>query len=89
MFQDANALEASVAEARTRCTAGDPAEALVFGRDLHWASGGDSVREAHAHELLVMAYRALDRPALADIADVHYRYRDLPSVDVLPEAFTF
>ncbi|MEU6672993.1 ADP-ribosylation family protein [Streptomyces sp. NPDC046925] len=83
LFDDAAALEASVREARRRCAAGDPAEALVLGRDLHWASGGDPDREAFARELLVSAYRALDRPALADIADVHHRHRSLPKVDVL------
>ncbi|TYB44977.1 ADP-ribosylation family protein [Actinomadura chibensis] len=88
LFQDAEALEESVADARSRCAAGDPAEALVLGRDLHWASGGDPVREARAHELLVMAYRALDRPALAEIADAHHRHRDLPSVDVLRKEHT-
>ncbi|RFS82302.1 DUF2228 domain-containing protein [Actinomadura spongiicola] len=85
LFQDAEAREESVADARGRCAAGDPAEALVLGRDLHWTSGGDPVREAHAHELLVMAYRALGRSALAEIADAHHRHRDLPSVDVLAD----
>jgi hypothetical protein len=83
LFEDAEALEEIVAEARSRCVAGDPAEALVLGRDLHWASGGDPVREAYARDLLVMAYLALDRPALAEIADAHHRHRDLPSVDIL------
>jgi hypothetical protein len=83
LFEDTTALEDHVEDARRRCAAGDPAEALVLGRDLHWASGGDPVREAYANELLVMAYRALGRPALADIADAHHRHRALPDVDVL------
>ncbi|MBE1532737.1 ADP-ribosylation family protein [Actinomadura algeriensis] len=82
-FEDAAALEAQVEEALRRCAAGDPAEALVLGRDLHWASGGDPVREAHANRLLTAAYRALDRPALAGIADAHHRHRALSSVHVL------
>ncbi|MGW6062262.1 ADP-ribosylation family protein [Streptomyces sp. NPDC055189] len=83
LFDDAAALETSVREARRRCTAGDPSEALVLGRDLHWASGGDPAREALANELLVLAYRALDRPGLAEIAAAHHRHRSLPQVDVL------
>lgn len=88
LFHDAQALAESVAQARGRCAAGDPAEALVLGRDLHWASAGDPTREACARELLVMAYRALDRPSLAEIADVHHRHRGIPSVDVLDRART-
>ncbi|WP_434599408.1 ADP-ribosylation family protein [Streptomyces sp. A5-4] len=83
LFEDPSALEAGVAEARRRCAAGDPVEALVLGRDLHWASGDDPVRERLAHELLAAAYRALGRPALAEIADAHHRHRALPRVDVL------
>lgn len=83
LFDDPAALEASVQEARDRCAAGDPAEALVLGRDLHWASGGDPDRETLAGELLVMAYRALGRPQLAETADAHRRHRSLPRVTVL------
>ncbi|MFC7326253.1 hypothetical protein [Marinactinospora rubrisoli] len=80
---DRSATDAAVAEAKRRCAAGDPAEALVLGRDLHWASGSDPDRERQAGELLTMAYRTLGRPALAAIADAHHRHRDLPSVAVL------
>ena len=83
LIDDAAALEASVQKARRRCSAGDPAEALVLGRDLHWASGNDPHCEAIANELLVMAYRALDRPTLAETADAHHRHRSLPQVTVL------
>ncbi|MFE0130881.1 ADP-ribosylation family protein [Streptomyces sp. NPDC059037] len=83
LFDDAEALRANLEEARSRCSAGDPTEALLLGRDLHWASGGDPDREALAHELLVLAYRALDRPALAGIAEAHHRHRSLAKVDVL------
>ncbi|QUI30108.1 ADP-ribosylation family protein [Streptomyces alfalfae] len=85
VFEDPAELEAAVAEARRRLAAGDPTEALVLGRDLHWASGGDPVREAAAAELLPAAYRALDRPALAAVAEAHHRHRDLPHVDVLED----
>ncbi|HET6856696.1 MAG TPA: ADP-ribosylation family protein [Streptomyces sp.] len=83
LLDDEAARAAGVAEARRRCAAGDPAEALVLGRDLHWGSGGDADRERLANELLTAAYRALDRPALAAIADAHHRHRGLPRVDVL------
>jgi len=83
LFEDSAELAAALAEARRRCAAGDPAEALVLGRDLHWASGGDPAREAAAAELLLSAYEALDRPALAAVAEAHHRHRDLPHVDVL------
>lgn len=60
---------------------GRPAFALVLGRELHWLDvdeyRSDSLR------LLVGAYRALGRDALAEIAVVHHRHRDLASVDVL------
>ncbi|MGW6023498.1 ADP-ribosylation family protein [Streptomyces sp. NPDC055099] len=83
LFDDAAALRANVEDARRRCAQGDPTEALLLGRDLHWASAGDTDREALAHELLVLAYRALDRPALRAIAEAHHRHRSLPQVDVL------
>ncbi|MFD7504154.1 ADP-ribosylation family protein [Streptomyces sp. NPDC059850] len=82
-FDDRAAVERSVEEARRRCAAGDPAEALVLGRDLHWASGREPVLEEFARDLLATAYGALDRPALAGIAAAHHRHRDLPRVDVL------
>ncbi|MFJ1864936.1 hypothetical protein ACIOD1_09915 [Streptomyces sp. NPDC088097] len=83
LFDDAEALRESVAQARRRCAAGDPTEALLLGRDLHWASRGDRAVEDSAHELLVSAYRALDRPALAGITEAHHRHRSLAQVDVL------
>ncbi|MGW0908785.1 ADP-ribosylation family protein [Streptomyces sp. NPDC002853] len=83
LFDDAAALRATVEDARRRCAQGDPTEALLLGRDLHWASAGDPGHEALAHELLVLAYRALDRPALRAIAEAHHRHRSLPQVDVL------
>jgi hypothetical protein len=46
LFADPDELAVAAAEARRRCAAGDPAEALVLGRDLHWASIGDPRREA-------------------------------------------
>lgn len=83
LFDDAAALRANAEDARRRCAQGDPTEALLLGRDLHWASVGDTDREALAHELLVLAYSALDRPALRAIAEAHHRHRSLPKVDVL------
>ncbi|MGW7428438.1 hypothetical protein ACWGIN_02710 [Streptomyces sp. NPDC054861] len=83
LFDDPAALRKAREEALRRAAAGDPAEALALGRDLHWASYGEPEREAYAAELLALAYRALDRPALAGIAEAHHRHRSLPSVDVL------
>ena len=85
LTEDAVALEAHVAEARRRCAAGNPADALTLGRDLHWISGGDMTRERYANELLVVAYQAIGRPNLAGIAEAHHRHRGLPRVDVLPD----
>ncbi|CAM5261055.1 hypothetical protein GCM10010329_04620 [Streptomyces spiroverticillatus] len=82
-FDEPETVAAWVTEARARCAAGDPAEALVLGRDLHWASWGDPVREAQAHELLVLAYTALDRPLLAELVTAVREHRGQPSVDVL------
>lgn len=83
LFEDPAAVRRGAEEAHRRCAAGDPAEALVLGRDLHWASGGDPELEETAAGLLASAYRALGRPALAGIAAAHRRHRDLPRVDVL------
>ncbi|MEV4945320.1 hypothetical protein [Streptomyces sp. NPDC053755] len=83
LFDDPVALRNAREEALRRAAAGDPAEALVLGRDLHQASYGNREREDYAGELLALAYRALDRPALAGIAEAHHRHRSLPSVDVL------
>ncbi|MCZ4123456.1 ADP-ribosylation family protein [Streptomyces sp. H39-S7] len=88
VFDDPAALESCAAEARRRCAAGDPAEALVLGRDLHWGSVGDPVREALAAELLSAAYLALDRPSLAATAAAHHRHRHLPDVEILRRAGT-
>jgi hypothetical protein len=85
LTDDPAALKAHVAEARRRCAAGNPADALTLGRDLHWISAGDPSLERHANELLVMAYQALDRDNLAAIAAAHHRHRDLPQVSVLRE----
>ncbi|MEU3460809.1 ADP-ribosylation family protein [Streptomyces sp. NPDC006733] len=82
-LEDPAALERSAAEARRRCAAGDPAQALVLGRDLHWASGGDRAREGLAAQLLNAAYLELDRPSLAAIAAAHHRHRHLRDVEVL------
>lgn len=59
----------------------DPARALALGRELHWADQ-DAFRK-EAGDLLVGAYLALGRDALAQIAKVHIAHRDLRSVGVL------
>ncbi len=85
LTDDPAAREAHVTEARRRCAAGHPADALTLGRDLHWISAGDPELEHHANELLTMAYRALGRDNLAAIAQAHHHHRDLPQVHVLEE----
>ncbi len=59
---------------------GLPAFALVLGRELHWVDA-DATREV-ALELMVGAYEALGRHALAEIAKLHHAHRDLRSVGV-------
>ncbi|MCP4131804.1 MAG: HPF1 family protein [bacterium] len=69
-----------IKEARAELDQGKPAFALVLGRELHWFDC-DDYREI-SFELLVGAYRKLGRDALAEIAEVHFKNRDLSSVDV-------
>ncbi|MEV4416959.1 ADP-ribosylation family protein [Catellatospora sp. NPDC049609] len=70
-----------IAQAERELAAGEPAYALVLGRELHWFDA-DAYR-ADSLRLLASAYRALGRQALAEIAEVHHAHRDLRSVDVL------
>lgn len=85
LTSDAQALEDQVAEAKRRCAAGDPAEALALGRDLHFISDDGAVgrnriadRERYAAGLLVLAYRALGRDNLAELAELDHREREIP-----------
>ncbi|GAA0492231.1 hypothetical protein Ade02nite_68780 [Paractinoplanes deccanensis] len=81
-FQDDPVQAAAwIAEARHQLAAGQPALALAVGSELHWLDD-DAHRDAGL-DLLVGAYRALGRDALAEIALVHAAHRDLPSVQVL------
>jgi hypothetical protein len=70
-----------IADAERELAAGLPAYALAVGAELHWLDR-DEYRQA-GRDLLVGAYRALGRDALADIAEIHAAHRDLPRVDVL------
>jgi hypothetical protein len=66
--------------ARRELANGKPACALVVGQELHHL---DEARfRKTALELLVGAYDALGRGALAQIARLHHRHRDLRHVDV-------
>ncbi|GAA1027574.1 hypothetical protein GCM10009557_09470 [Virgisporangium ochraceum] len=49
LWHDSDAVLRYTAEARRRCADGDPSAALVLGRDLARASGGDQERERLAH----------------------------------------
>jgi hypothetical protein len=80
-FPDEVEARGFVEEARRALAAGDVAHALALGRDLHWAD--IEALRAETLELLVGAYRALGREALAAIAEAHHRHRDLTSVAVL------
>jgi hypothetical protein len=64
--------------------AGKPGLALVIGLELHHADR-DATRE-DCTRLLIGAYRALGREALAEIARVHHAHRDLRSVAVYARA---
>ncbi|MFF9012702.1 hypothetical protein ACF09C_06960 [Streptomyces sp. NPDC014870] len=86
LFDDAEQVLAARDEALRRASAGDPAEALALGRDLHRASYGRAEHEEYARELLEVAYRELGRPALAEVAAAHHRHRALPDVNVLRAA---
>ena len=61
----------------------EPGRALLLGRELHWFDG-DPYR-AVSGELLVTAYRALGRDALAEIARLHHAHRNLGNVGVYVE----
>lgn len=69
-----------IAEAREELAKGKPAFAYTLGRELHWLDS-DRYRKESA-ELLVAAYEAMGRHALAEITRVHVANRDLPSVGV-------
>lgn len=70
-----------IADARRELAAGRPALALAVGGELHWLD--DDAYRQQGLDLLVGAYRALGRDALADIAAIHAQRRDLSSVAVL------
>ncbi|GIE92512.1 ADP-ribosylation family protein [Actinoplanes regularis] len=70
-----------IAEARRQLAAGQPALARAVGSELHWLDL-DVHRQAGL-DLLLGAYHALGRDALAEIATVHAAHRDLRSVEVL------
>lgn len=69
-----------IASAFADLAAGKPGPALMLGRELHWLDA-DDYREDGA-KMLIDAYRALDRHALAEIIRVHHQHRDLQSVHV-------
>jgi histone PARylation factor 1-like protein len=70
-----------IVEARRQLAAGQPALALAVGSELHWLDL--DVHRQTGLGLLLGAYHALGRDALAEIATVHAAHRDLRSVEVL------
>ena len=73
-----------IAEAFTELEAGAPGRALFLGRELHWLDKDEW--RAECTDLLVRAYEALGRHALADIVRLHHAHRDLTSVGVYEAA---
>ena len=78
-LQDGN-LSTLIEAAMRDCEAGLPLPALVLGRDLHWLG------RPEAGPLLIAAYTALGRGALAGIAAAHHNNRELAGVGVLRPA---
>ncbi len=74
-------VEKWIINVRKELKKGNPYPALVLGRDLH-ASWGKKEYQPIALELMVSAYEALGRQALAEIAKVHHEHRDMKSVEV-------
>jgi hypothetical protein len=70
-----------IAQAEQELAAGQPAYALAVGGELHWTDR-DEYRQ-QSRDLLIGAYRALNRPALAEIVEVHTAHRDLESAQIL------
>jgi hypothetical protein len=66
--------------ARRELAEGQPFRALFLGRELHYVDP-DELR-ATAAELLIGAYRALGRDALAGVTRAHHDNRDLRSVGI-------
>ncbi len=78
--EDAPVVHDWIARAESDLTEGKPGLALVLGLELHHADR-DTTRE-DCTRLLVSAYEALGRRALAEITRVHHAHRDLRSVGV-------
>ncbi len=69
-----------IERARRELAAGQPFRALFLGRELHYVDT-DELREV-ATELMIGAYRALGRDALAGVVRVHHDHRDLRNVGI-------
>lgn len=69
-----------IEQARQELAAGQPMRALFLGRELHYIDL-DELRGV-ATELLIGAYRALGRDALAGVTRAHHDNRDLRSVGI-------
>ncbi|MDI1434871.1 hypothetical protein [Polyangium sorediatum] len=86
------AVAQAVARARQLLAEGDPRYALVLGRELHCACGVPDRRnfsplwQPEALSLMVAAYEALGRGALARKAEVHHANRGIFMQDVYENA---
>ncbi len=72
-------VEPWIAQALEELKAGDPGRALFLGRELHWLDR--PLWHATSAELLIRAYGALGRRALAELVRRHYLQRD-PGAEV-------
>jgi hypothetical protein len=74
-----------IAQARKELQHGDPRHALALGRDLHASCREEEqdkqLWQREAKELLVTAYHALGREALASRVEVHHAHRALDQED--------
>jgi hypothetical protein len=75
---DPEDLRRLIRDALADCAAGDPARALLYGRDFHWESCLHPEREEAAVRLLEAAYRAQGRTGLAELVVLHHQHRRRP-----------
>jgi hypothetical protein len=75
-----------IAEAERAIAEGRPAKALKIAKEL-WVRGTATRPEIEgaSYPLLIAAYEALGRPALAEVVRVHAKDRRRPSVDIFEQ----
>lgn len=73
-------VRASIERAVSELDAGQPGRALFVGRELHFVDADEW--RAECTDLLVRAYEALGRRALADVVRAHHAHREISNVSV-------